>query len=103
MRAGGSSRASDCHLFGRVIVAHGTPGRLRAHRRAAVAAKLAGDWPKACAKFDASMQLDPSPSTLLNVAECLEHDGKLARARLDAKRLPVGFVGRTGSMGSSAI
>ena len=57
--------------------------------RAAVAAKLAGDWPKACAKFDASMQLDPSPSALLNVAECLEHDGKLARAWSETQRARV--------------
>lgn len=57
--------------------------------RAAVAAKLKGDWATACAKFDASMQLDPSPSTLLNVAECLEHDGKLARAWSEAQRARV--------------
>ncbi len=57
--------------------------------RAAVAAKLKGDLKTACAKFDASMQLDPSPSTLLNVAECLEHDGKLARAWSEAQRARV--------------
>lgn len=57
--------------------------------RAAVAAKLKGDWATACAKFDASMQLDPSPSTLLNVAECLEHDGKFARAMSETERARV--------------
>ncbi|MFO0588357.1 MAG: hypothetical protein U0441_12485 [Polyangiaceae bacterium] len=57
--------------------------------RAAVAAKLKGDWVTACAKFDASMQLDPAPSTLLNVAECLEHDGKLARAWSETQRARV--------------
>lgn len=48
--------------------------------RAAVEAKLRGDLATACAKFEASMQLDPSPSTLLNVAECQENDGHFARA-----------------------
>lgn len=57
--------------------------------RAAVAAKLAGDAKTACAKFEASMQLDPSPSTLLNVAECLEQEGKLARAWSETQRARV--------------
>jgi hypothetical protein len=39
-----------------------------------------GDWAGACAKFEASMALDPAVSTELKIAKCLEHDGKLARA-----------------------
>jgi hypothetical protein len=57
--------------------------------RAAVAAKLAGDVETACAKFEASMLLDPSPSTLLNIAECLEQKGKLARAWSETQRARV--------------
>lgn len=57
--------------------------------RAAVAAKLKGDTATACAKFAASMQLDPSPATLLNVAECLENEGKLARAWSETQRAKV--------------
>jgi hypothetical protein len=43
----------------------------------------AGDWPVACAKFQASMDLDPAVGTLLKLAKCHEHDGKLARAWAD--------------------
>jgi hypothetical protein len=38
------------------------------------------DWEGACAKFDASMQLDPVASTSINVANCLEHFNKTASA-----------------------
>lgn len=38
------------------------------------------DWPGACARFEASMKLDPAVSTLLKIARCHEHDGKLALA-----------------------
>lgn len=57
--------------------------------RAAIAAKLAGDLQTACAKFGASMSLDPAPSTLLNVAECLEREGKLALAWSETQRAQV--------------
>lgn len=39
-----------------------------------------GDWPGACGKFQASMELDPSVSTELKIARCHEHEGKLALA-----------------------
>ncbi len=39
-----------------------------------------GDWPGACAKFEQSFALDAAPGTLLNLASCAEHDGKLALA-----------------------
>jgi len=39
-----------------------------------------GDWKEGCAKFEASMILYPAASTLLNIARCYEHDGKLALA-----------------------
>jgi hypothetical protein len=43
----------------------------------------AGDWKGACAKFEASLALDPSISTELKIAKCHEHEGKLARAWSD--------------------
>lgn len=44
-----------------------------------------GDWPAACAKLKASMDLDPSVSTALKIARCHEHEGKLALAWSDAR------------------
>lgn len=38
------------------------------------------DWKCACEKFRASMELDPSVSTKLNIAKCDAHDGKLTLA-----------------------
>lgn len=38
------------------------------------------NWKEGCAKFEASMILYPAASTLLNIARCYEHDGKLALA-----------------------
>lgn len=40
----------------------------------------AGNWQDARAKFEASMTLYPAASTLLNIARCYEHEGKLALA-----------------------
>jgi hypothetical protein len=45
-----------------------------------------GDWDAACPKFEASMTLDPVASTLINIAKCHEHFGRLARAWADYKR-----------------
>jgi hypothetical protein len=39
-----------------------------------------GNWDEGCAKFEASMVLYPAASTLLNLARCYEHKGKLAVA-----------------------
>jgi hypothetical protein len=39
-----------------------------------------GDWAAGCAKFQASLELDPAPSTLLNLSRCRERDGKLVEA-----------------------
>lgn len=46
----------------------------------------AGSWPEGCAKFEASLALNPSASTLLNIARCHEHEGKLATAWGDYNR-----------------
>lgn len=45
-----------------------------------------GDWDAACPKFEASMSLDPVASTLINIAKCHEHFGRLARAWADYKQ-----------------
>lgn len=43
----------------------------------------AGDWDGACQRFQASMDLDASVSTLLKIAKCREHEGKLTEALVD--------------------
>ncbi len=44
---------------------------------------LEGKWDEACPKFQASMDLDPSVATLIKLARCHEHDGRLAMALHD--------------------
>jgi hypothetical protein len=45
--------------------------------------QAAGDWDGACAKFQASMDLDPAAGTQIRLARCDAHAGKLARAWAD--------------------
>src|SRR4051812_10098607 len=40
-----------------------------------------GDYPKACAKFEASQKSDPAVGTLLNLAVCEEKLGRIETAR----------------------
>jgi hypothetical protein len=46
----------------------------------------AGDWPGACAKFQASFDADAAVSTAVKIARCREHEGKLARAVAEYRR-----------------
>jgi len=45
------------------------------------AAAQAGDFETAYVKFDESERIEPAPGTLLNLADCEEHLGKLVAAR----------------------
>src|SRR5262245_1391277 len=56
------------------------PVKAEALFKSAKALLDAGDWGAACTKLQASMDLDPSVSTLLKIARCHEHEGKLAAA-----------------------
>ncbi|MGD0528276.1 MAG: hypothetical protein ABSE49_24285 [Polyangiaceae bacterium] len=40
----------------------------------------AGDWATACARFAESERLEPAPGTLLNLADCEDHLGRLVSA-----------------------
>lgn len=57
--------------------------------RAGLTALDQGDWAGACAKFDASIRLDPSAGTSINVARCHEHAGRLAAAWAELERARV--------------
>lgn len=45
-----------------------------------------GDYAAGCPKFEASLALNPSASTMLNIARCHEHEGKVATAWHDYHR-----------------
>jgi hypothetical protein len=45
-----------------------------------------GDWDAGCPKFEASFALNPIASTLMNVARCHDHQGKLSVALSDYER-----------------
>jgi PEGA domain len=60
--------------------AAGDPVAAQALFKAAREMVDAGDWAGGCAKFEASLALQASASTMLNIAKCHEHDGKIASA-----------------------
>lgn len=45
-----------------------------------------GDWRAGCPKLEAAMAAMPTASTLLNIARCHEHEGKVATAWADTRR-----------------
>lgn len=56
------------------------PAAAEALFKAARALVEKGDYAAGCPKFEASLALNPSASTMLNIALCHEHDGKIASA-----------------------
>lgn len=69
-------------------------------------AMQAGDYPTACARFADSERLEPAPGTLLNLAECETHIGKLVSAHehfgVAASGFPRGDVRRTVALSREA-
>jgi hypothetical protein len=63
------------------------PARAETLFRQGRASADALDYPRACVAFAASMRLDPAPGTLLNLADCEEHIGRLATAWHDFLRV----------------
>ncbi|MBK9259047.1 MAG: tetratricopeptide repeat protein [Polyangiaceae bacterium] len=45
-----------------------------------------GKWAEGCEKFRASLELNAAASTLINLAQCSEHDGKLTQALVEYRR-----------------
>lgn len=45
-----------------------------------------GDYAAGCPKFEASLALNPSASTMINIAKCHEHEGKVGTAWEDYHR-----------------
>ena len=64
----------------------GDPVAAQALFKAARERIQAGDYAGGCPKFEASFALQPSASTMLNIAKCHEHDGKIASAWNDYQR-----------------
>lgn len=62
------------------------PAAAEVHFRRGVELLKKDDWKSACEAFDASMKLDPSVGTQINVARCAAHDGRLALAWAEFKR-----------------
>lgn len=52
------------------------------------ARKLVGEgkWAEGCEKFRASFELNAAASTLINIAQCSEHEGKLTQALMEYRR-----------------
>jgi hypothetical protein len=55
------------------------------------AAAEAGDFARACDRFAASEKLEPAPGTLLNIADCEQHLGKLVLAEEHFELAASGF------------
>src|SRR5947208_8874106 len=48
-----------------------------------------GDYTQACPKLEQSDQLDPALGTRFNLAECYEHEGKLASALIRFRQVAI--------------
>lgn len=79
-------------VFGTCIMASGAAGYAQPAHDPLAAEELykrgrelvaAGDWTSGCAKFEASHKLNPAAVTMINIAKCHEHEGKLTLAVSD--------------------
>jgi hypothetical protein len=68
------------------VSAQGDPAAAEVLFKSALALVDRGDFAAGCPKFEASFALNASASTLLNIARCHEHDGKIATAWADYGR-----------------
>jgi hypothetical protein len=68
------------HAAGSARAAGNDPAAAEALFRDGRAAAQKGDWETACPKLRESQRLDPAAGTLLNLADCEEHRGKIATA-----------------------
>jgi hypothetical protein len=82
-----SLRLVGCTLVASALLALAAPARAddvaeALYQEGRVAAQ-AKNWDLACAKLGASHEREPAPGTLLNLADCHEHLGKLATAQAE--------------------
>lgn len=76
-------------LLASPVVAYGQardPAAAEALFQRGVESLKTNDWASACKSFEASMQLDPSVGTQINLARCADHNGQVARAWADYKK-----------------
>ncbi|HEY8091003.1 MAG TPA: hypothetical protein VIF09_24240 [Polyangiaceae bacterium] len=87
-------------------VAHAGSAEAETAFREGRKAMQVGDYPTACARFADSERLEPAPGTLLNLAECETHIGKLVSAHehfgVAASGFPRGDVRRTVALSREA-
>ncbi|WP_394831027.1 hypothetical protein LVJ94_31405 [Pendulispora rubella] len=69
-----------CTIASGASVARADDTTAEALFRAGKQASERGDFKTACEKFEQSQQLEPAPGTLLNLADCEEHLGRLGLA-----------------------
>lgn len=88
-RCGGGSRRGAALVAGLLVSLHAGAAAAQSVVPDAAAEALfrdgrelveKGDWAAGCPKFEASLELYLSASTLLNIARCHEHNGKIASA-----------------------
>ena len=82
LRGYGLVLAAAC-LCGPVVARADNQAAAEALFRKAKALATDGEWAEASPKFAASFELDEQLGTLMNLADCREHLGKLATAWTD--------------------
>lgn len=88
MRLAQISIASGAVVVSTTTVAYAEPRADELFQEGRKAMK-SGDWPAALASLSASYKIEPAPGTLLNVAECELHVGKLVEALEHFKQVEI--------------